>query len=376
MATAALGFACRWDRQPENTWSGTPWLLRHELRKVTSVEDLPLGPPAAVRTALKALGTRRAAGQWRSLWKHSRAAQLWVERELALRAARARVDAVVQIQDLGATAAPYFLVQDLSYNLLLEHGGGDAVPHFRTLGRGRATELRDRQLGLYQRAAGLLPMSRWLAQDVLASGVAPERVTVVNPGVNVETPLDAPVPERRRTAARRLLLVGRDFDTKAGDQVVAAFRILRREMGPDASLTIMGPPAWPLRGEIPDGVDFRGPVARSDVAAAMDSHDLFVMPSRLEGFGIAFVEALVRGLPCIGRKACAMPEIIDEQSAGRLVTTESPEDLAELVFRTLQDDDLYEACAAAAPERRAHYTWRRAARQVVEATTAALGTVP
>ncbi len=69
----------------------------------------------------------------------------------------------------------------------------------------------------------------------------------------------------------------------------------------------------------------------SEVAAALDSHDLFVMPSRFEGFGIAFVEALIRGLPCIGRRACAMPEIIDEASGGRLVDTEDPHELAELV---------------------------------------------
>jgi len=94
-------------------------------------------------------------------------------------------------------------------------------------------------------------------------------------------------------------------------------------------------------------------------------HDLFVMPSRFEGFGMAFAEALVRGLPCIGRDACAMPEIIDPASGGRLVRSESPDELADLVVATLADDALYAACVAAAPARREHFTWTRAARQVV-----------
>jgi glycosyltransferase involved in cell wall biosynthesis len=119
-----------------------------------------------------------------------------------------------------------------------------------------------------------------------------------------------------------------------------------------------------LRGDVPEGVTFLGFRAAAEIATLLDTHDLFVMPSRFEGFGIAFAEALVRGLPCIGRDACAMPEIIDRASGGRLVTSESPDELADLIVDTLADDALYAACAAAVTARRAHFTWERAAEQV------------
>jgi glycosyltransferase involved in cell wall biosynthesis len=216
----------------------------------------------------------------------------------------------------------------------------------------------------------LLPMSDWLASSLRRGGVAPQRLAVVNPGVNVRLDSGRAIPERRRGPVRRLLLIGRDFDTKGGTQVVAAFRTLRAELGPSISLTIAGPATWPLRGDVPDGVTFLGPVTSPRVVELLDTHDLFVMPSLFEGFGIAFVEALVRGLPCIGRDDCAMPEIIDPQSGGRLVSSESSDELAALVVEALNDDDLYTACADAAPARREHYAWPRAAAEIRAAAQA------
>jgi glycosyltransferase involved in cell wall biosynthesis len=119
-------------------------------------------------------------------------------------------------------------------------------------------------------------------------------------------------------------------------------------------------------------VDFRGPVDRDEVDRLMDSHDLFVMPSRLEGFGIAFVEALSRGLPCIGRNAFAMPEIIRPGVGGALVASDDPHELAAVIARTLQDDDLYTRCAAEAAHTRAYYTWERAAAEIRQAAARVL----
>jgi glycosyltransferase involved in cell wall biosynthesis len=279
-------------------------------------------------------------------------------------------DVVLQIQDLGVTRAPSMVVQDLSYALLLDQFGPQGVPHFRALGKRRIDALRRAQDGVYAHAAMLLPMSRWLATNLVALGIPRSRIRVVNPGANAVVAVGTPVLERRTTEQRRLLFVGRDFDTKGGALVVAAFARLRAELGSGIVLTVAGPSSWPLRGDVPEGVTFLGPVTRERVGQLMNSHDLFVMPSELEGFGIAFVEALTRGLPCIGRDACAMPEIIDPASGGRLLRRDDPDDLAALVAEALSDDSLYEACARQADARRTHFTWRRAAREVLDAAGA------
>lgn len=71
-------------------------------------------------------------------------------------------------------------VQDLRFSLLIQHGGEAGVPHLCSLGPGRIRRLAERQLEIYHSVAMLLPMSRWLADDIVAGGVVPGRVTVVN----------------------------------------------------------------------------------------------------------------------------------------------------------------------------------------------------
>ena len=361
-----LGFACHWTQPRESTWSGTPWRLRRALMNLVNLMDVGAELSWPVRPVLRLAGARRTRNGWVSTWRYGRPALALVEADLCRAVQKAQPDVVLEIQDLAVLEVPFLVFQDLSYSLLLERFGPDGIPHFRALGRRRIDALRRRQERIYDGAACLLPMSRWMARNLAGMGVLQDRIQIVNPGINAEVPADQPVPLRRQSAVSRLLMVGRDFDTKGGAQLVSAFRLLRRDLGQKITLTIAGPRTWPLRSEIPQGVDFLGQQPVQAIASLMDSHDLFVMPSLFEGFGIAFAEALVRGLPCIGRDDCAMPEIIDESSGGRLVRTESPQELADLIAETLADDGLYAACAAAVPLRRAHYRWSRAAQQVVQ----------
>lgn len=360
-----LGFACHWTRPYQTSWSGTPWQLRTNLAERTDLVSLGTELPEVTRHALRVLGLRRTATGMQSMWRQHPVTQELVARRLRAAAAADRPDVILEIQDLTAFEQPFMVVQDLNYRLLVDRFGRDGVPHFRSLSRSRVSALLDRQERIYASSAMLLPMSNWLADSLRRSGIPESRITVVNPGVNAGA--DVRVAPRRQGPTSKLLFVGRDFDTKAGSQVVQAFKRLRADIGPGITLTIAGPSSWPLPGEVPPGVDFRGRVPAATVGDLMDSHDLFVMPSLFEGFGIVFAEALIRGLPCIARDDCAMPEIVDRESGGRLVTSESPEELADAILDALQDDDLYRRCADRATERRQHYTWSRAADQIAAA---------
>jgi len=368
-----IGFACAWDADQAETWSGTPFRLRAALADSGPLINLGAGLPRPVQLGLKAASARWIDGRWVSMWKHGPVARRLTERRLVGQAGRGRCGAVVTIQDLGVLPVPYLVVQDLSYDVLLDHCDRTGVPHFPSLRREALERMRDRQLRVYHGAAALLPMSRWLAERLVLSGIDRSKIFAVHPGLNVPVAVDHPVPARRTGDARRLLFIGRDPQTKALDVVVEAFARLRRDLGPRIRLTVGGPPRWPFPGPVPPGVDFLGPVGRDRVARLMDTHDLFVMPSRLEGFGIAFVEALSRGLPCIGRNAFAMPEIIRPGIGGALLEGEDAGQLADVIVTTLQDDELYRRCAAEVAQIRRHYTWTRAAHQVRAAVSAVTG---
>jgi glycosyltransferase involved in cell wall biosynthesis len=376
-----LGFACGWESPPQPTWSYTPWNLRRALADRVDLIDLGIQYPKPVRLGLKAACARRYNGQWVSMWRHSRPARWYGETVLA-RAARGRsVDVVLEIQDLAAfRGPPYLLYQDLSYDVLLERAdlpGG--LTHFPTLSTDAVRRLRDRQLSIYDSAAGVLAMSQWFADHLVkVSGVPATKVHVVHPGASaldstgVVGPSAAAVARRADGPRRRLLFVGKDFHTKAGEVVVAALAVLRRDVDPSIALTVVGPSVWPLPGAIPAGVDFRGRLPVAEVARLYESHDLFVLPSRFEGFGISFVEALAHGLPCIGRRAFAMPEIVTPGVNGDLVDGDDAGDLARRIAGLLADDALYRRVADAAAGVVQHYSWGRAADDAVTAARSVL----
>ncbi|MBI1758405.1 MAG: glycosyltransferase family 4 protein [Actinobacteria bacterium] len=371
-----LGFACAWDAPPELTWSHTPWRLRAALRDrvghADEVVDVGITYPPALRTTLKAATARRHDGQWVSMWRHSRAARRYGEAAVRRAVARTGCDVVLEIQDLVALDPPYLLYQDLSYDVLLESAESeDGLISFPTLSREGVLRLRDRQRAIYQDAAAVLAMSQWFADHLVThSGVPAERVRVVRPGATAAQDIDpellAAAHQRRLAGPRtRLLFVGKDFRTKGGDAVLAAVELLRREVDPTITLTLVGPRMWVPSGPVPDGVRFLGRLPVAEIGALYHAHDLFVLPSRFEGFGIAFVEALAHGLPCIGRDAFAMPEMITPGTNGDLVRGDDPAELATKIAAVLADVDQYQQTVGAAAAVAGYHTWSRAAEQVL-----------
>lgn len=213
----------------------------------------------------------------------------------------------------------------------------------------------------------ILVMSEWArASFVEDFGQPPEKVVVVGAGAN----LDAhPEPVERDWSVARLLFVGRHFERKGGSDLVAAFRRVRARR-PDAELWIVGPDRPPVTEE--PGVRCFGHLPRGSPGGDATLERLyreataFVMPSRYEPFGIVFLEAMANGLPCVGTRACAMPEIIDDGRTGFVV---SPGDVGALAERLLQLGEDGETAAAMgdAGRRRllARFTWDHVAEAIV-----------
>jgi glycosyltransferase involved in cell wall biosynthesis len=97
-----------------------------------------------------------------------------------------------------------------------------------------------------------------------------------------------------------------------------------------------------------------------------------VVPSRLEGFGKVFIEALSHGLPCIGRRAFAMPELIEAGVTGDLLERDDPAELATRIENVLANDEIYRNCEAKRASMLATFNWDRAARDVATAAADAV----
>ncbi len=70
--------------------------------------------------------------------------------------------------------------------------------------------------------------------------------------------------------------------------------------------------------------------------AAFKESDVYLMPSRSDAFGIAFLEAWASGKPVIGANIGATPEVIRDGKDGFLVEFDNPQDIAEKVLLLLK----------------------------------------
>jgi glycosyltransferase involved in cell wall biosynthesis len=83
------------------------------------------------------------------------------------------------------------------------------------------------------------------------------------------------------------------------------------------------------------GVDFLGHL--DDPRPVFAALDVFVLPSRHEGFGIVFLEAMAMGAPIVGTRVVGSSDAVQDGKTGLLVDPESPRALADGVLALLAD---------------------------------------
>jgi starch synthase len=260
----------------------------------------------------------------------------------ALAELRPRPELVLQNGALFSPGLP----PALPYALLLDHTRAlaEASPAWPGA-RLRAPERYgpgwfSRETALYRGAAVLACFSENVARSLVRDyGVDPGRIAVVGAGANV-------FPERapRRDDGRTIVFVGKDFDRKGGPVLLAAFARLRRTH-PKVRLLVAGTPA-PGRGAIPPGVFFLGRVSQAEVAALLSQATIFALPTLREPFGIAFLDAMACGVPCVGTRNEAVPEIVRDGETGILVPPGDAVALALALERLLGDPVLARAMGA------------------------------
>ena len=143
----------------------------------------------------------------------------------------------------------------------------------------------------------------------------------------------------------RLLALGRLEHQKGFDLLIEAFAPLA-DTFPDWGLMIVGRGSEeaPLRRAI-DGAGLHPRVqlvgATRDPLATLRDSDLFVFPSRYEGFPLTLVEAMTEGLPVVSFDCPAGPnEIITHDVDGLLVPPSDVVGLRETLARAMGDDGL------------------------------------
>ena len=217
-----------------------------------------------------------------------------------------------------------------------------------------------------QRATLVLAPSRATADYVISmQGVAPERVRVLPWGLdpdfdtrasaNSESHLPPEFPE-----GRVILTVGRWLATeryKGMDTLIQAMpRLLLR--WPDVQLVMIGAgddQEWLVNQARDSGVQrhvhFLSGLSYAELSACYGAAEMFALPSRGEGFGFVYLEAMARGKPVIGGAHGGAPEVIRDGVTGYLVQHGDALQLATSLDALLSNPDLAREMGARGRER-------------------------
>lgn len=91
---------------------------------------------------------------------------------------------------------------------------------------------------------------------------------------------------------------------------------------------------------VADKVKFLGTIPNERIPEHLASADVFVRPSRSEGLGTAFLEAMAAGVPIIGTQVGGIIDFLIDGETGLFCKSNDPKDLAEKIIMILNDEDL------------------------------------
>jgi glycosyltransferase involved in cell wall biosynthesis len=169
-------------------------------------------------------------------------------------------------------------------------------------------------------------------QEVLKTGTPAETCsTIVHNGVDPS--LFSPNPADGGQFDPQILMVGTLLRSKGHELVLRALEYLKPSF-PKLRCLIIGEGPDRARFEalvrelgIGHQVQFVGRQSRSEVADAMRRCSVFVLPSRDEGLGCVYLEAMSCGKPVIGCQGQGIDEVIEHRKNGWLVPAEGLEEL-------------------------------------------------
>jgi phosphatidylinositol alpha-1,6-mannosyltransferase len=194
--------------------------------------------------------------------------------------------------------------------------------------------------------------------DVLPLALLPERDTGAVDGALVSS-----ITPRTIVIASRMAAVER---FKGHDELLEAWpTILGRR--PDARLAVVGRGDDMKRLEskanglgLAGSVRFTGAVSEATLDAMLTKAGGFALPSRAEGFSLAYLRAMRAAVPCIGGADDAAREVVEDGVTGMLVPAADRDAIAQAVINLLGDTVRRRAMGEAGRERYAqHFSFAR-----------------
>jgi len=223
----------------------------------------------------------------------------------------------------------------------------------------------------------LIAVSQASARFSYLLGFSEKRVTVVPNGVDLSCfnlKVDASLMREELSVGEEPLVATamRLIKGKSPELLISAFaRVLK--VIPSAKLAIAGSGqeednlSQQIKDlNITDSVFMMGNLPKERVAQLMAAANVFVLPSKIESFGLTLLEASAIGVPVVCANAGGIPEVFQDGFNGLLYPPGDDDAMAKAIIRLIQDKELAKKISANALDTANKFTWERTAEQTLQ----------
>jgi glycosyltransferase involved in cell wall biosynthesis len=350
-----LALVTNLDPEAQSSWSGIPAGLRAGLAAC----DVELVPVQAWFDVLGKVTHRLGMGPAQIAANDAVAVAAGFAAGTTLRRLRRELDGVIRCGSGFelATSLPVVTLDDMTVPQAIRQPGSE----YASLDPAARRRWIDRQARALRSARACCTASAWTAESAVQDlGVPAAKTRVVGFGSNFPR-LEA----ERDWSEPRFLFVGFDWERKRGDDVLRSFAAVHARH-PGARLDLVGGhPRVDLAG-----VTGHGPLSLASTSERDRLRDLFgaatcfVMPSRFEPFGIAYVEAGMAGVPSIGTTVGGAATAIGD--GGVLVDPDDPAALTAAMMALARPEEAARLGHLASAHA-AELSWPAVARRILAA---------
>ncbi|MGH8692819.1 MAG: glycosyltransferase family 4 protein, partial [Burkholderiales bacterium] len=167
---------------------------------------------------------------------------------------------------------------------------------------------------------------------------------------NITTPVE-------RRAAPRVGMLAHPNEIKGLKDGLAALEIVRGQR-PDLQAVLFG--TSPRADEIPDWIEYEYRPAPEGLQSLYNSCQVYLHPSRREGWGLTAAEAMACGCALVSAENGGVDEFATDGESALLAPVKSPALLARQVTRLLEDHSLRHRLAQQGSQQVRRFTWDRA----------------
>jgi len=167
-----------------------------------------------------------------------------------------------------------------------------------------------------------------------------------------------------------ILFVGAIEPKKNIELLIRAFYLCQKE-NMNFQLVIVGKRAWKFESifnlvdklKLHHKIKFLNFVPYEDLPALYSAAEVFVFPSRYEGFGLPPLEAMKCGTPVITSNMSSLPEIVGKN--GLMVNPDDEKQLAKSILNILSDPELQKKFSTYSLKRAELFSWKKTGKETI-----------